>query len=155
MYVERPSCCRRDGVEDLGIWAGGCSMWGARIVVYLVLAYWMFLAVASLGAWDRYDCGIGGVSNCTPPVHPHAYVLAPIAIAIAMLAVIVGAELWVARTKGVRSSGNEVPRPPAALTSHRRAQPPDRSAPRAEHRPCRAPGTIRRLSPPCRCPTDP
>jgi hypothetical protein len=79
----------------------------ARIVVYLVLTFWVFLVAAWLGAWDQYDCPSGGVSDCTPPVHPHAYVLTPIAIVTAMLAVIVCVELWLRRSRTIGQSNND------------------------------------------------
>lgn len=73
----------------------------ARLVVYLVFTYWVFLAAAWLGAWDRYDCPSGGVSDCSPPLHPHASVLTPIAIAVVMLAVITFVELWLRRSRTI------------------------------------------------------
>jgi hypothetical protein len=77
----------------------------ARIVVYLVLTFWVFLAAAWLGAWDQYDCADVGVRDCSPPMHPHAYVLTPIAIAI--VAVIVWVELWLRRSRTIGQPNND------------------------------------------------
>jgi hypothetical protein len=72
----------------------------ARLTGYLAMAIGLLGLAGWLGTFEAYGCLLSSSqSDCFHPIHPHAFVLVPVAIAVGVLATAVVIERWAYRRR--------------------------------------------------------